>query len=173
MPAGRLIELAPLRERDSEPLFRWINDRELVVLNAPFKPVTPDEHRRWFERIRSAPGVEIFGIRRLADGGLIGSCQLNGIDTRGGSASLQIRIGDRDAWGKGYGTEAVELLVVHAFRELGLQRVELDVFAHNERAIRAYRKVGFRQVGMREGGAVIDGRPVDVIEMAIEEPEAG
>jgi RimJ/RimL family protein N-acetyltransferase len=165
---GRLVTLAPLRDQDAEALFRWINDRDLVVLNAPFKPVSWDDHRRWFERIRNTPDVEIFGIRRSADDGLIGSCQLNEIDAGRRSCSLQIRIGQRDAWGKGYGTEAVRLLVDHAFEGLGLQRVELDVFAHNERAIRAYTAVGFREEGVREAAVVIEGEPVDVMDMAIE-----
>jgi RimJ/RimL family protein N-acetyltransferase len=167
MMEGRLVRLAPLREEDAEPLFRWINDRELVVLNAPFKSVEWDEHRHWFERIRNAPDVEIFGVRRRDDDGLIGSCQLNRIDARRRRCSLQIRIGERDAWGKGYGTEAVRLLVDHAFRDLGLRRVELEVFAHNERAIRTYRKVGFREQRVKKAAAVIDGEPVDAIVMAI------
>jgi RimJ/RimL family protein N-acetyltransferase len=168
---GRLVRLTALRDQDAEAMFEWINDRELVVLNAPFKPVSLNEHRGWFERIQSALDVEIFGIRRRADDALIGSCQLNGIDTVRRRASLQIRIGERDAWGKGYGTEAVGLLVEHAFRDLGLRQVALKVFAHNERAIRTYTKVGFREIGVRTGGTVIEGEPVDVVEMAIEATE--
>jgi len=64
---GRLVRLAPLRDEDAEPMFEWINDRELVILNAPFKPVSLDEHESWFERIRQTPDVEIFGIRRRED----------------------------------------------------------------------------------------------------------
>lgn len=165
-----LVRLAPLRDEDSEQLFEWINDRELVVLNAPFKPVRREDHRRWFDRIRGAPDVEIFGIRRVADDKLIGSCQLNQIDRERRRASLQIRIGERDAWGQGCGTEAVRLLLEHAFGNLGLERVELEVFADNERAIRAYRKTGFREQGVREAGVVIGGDPVDVVEMAIDRP---
>jgi RimJ/RimL family protein N-acetyltransferase len=172
MIEGRLVRLAPLRDEDAEALFRWINDRELVVLNSPFKPIGRDEHRRWFDRIRNTPDVEIFGVRRRADDGLIGSCQLNRIDTGRRRCSLQIRIGELDAWGKGYGTEAVRLLIEHAFRDLGLKQVELEVFAHNERAIRTYRNVGFREQGVREAAAVIDGESVDVMVMAIRD-EAG
>jgi RimJ/RimL family protein N-acetyltransferase len=169
---GRLVRLAPLRDEDAEPMFEWINDRELVILNAPFKPVGLDEHESWFERIRKTPDVEIFGIRRREDDELIGSCQLNGIDADEGRASLQIRIGERDAWGKGYGTEAVQLLVEHAFGPLGLERVELEVFGHNERAIRTYRKAGFRELAVRKAGAVIESEPVDVIEMSIDRADS-
>jgi RimJ/RimL family protein N-acetyltransferase len=165
---GRLVRLAPLADQDAEPLLRWINDKALVILNAPFKPVSRDEHLRWLEWIRAAPDVEIFGIRRLTDDRLIGSCQLREIDAEAGRCSLQIRIGEREAWGSGFGTEAVRLLVAHAFEDLCLNRVELEVFVHNARAIRAYRKAGFSEQGTRAAAAVIEGKPVDAIVMAVE-----
>lgn len=143
--------LTPLRDEDSPTLFAWINDRELVELSATFRPVTVGEHARWFAAIRRRDDVEIFGIRQVTDGRLVGSCQLNDIDRGAGTAQLQIRIGERDAWGRGYGTEAVRLLVRHAFEELDLNRVDLHVFATNERAIRAYEKAGFVREGEADG----------------------
>src|SRR5688500_5723763 len=109
--------LTPLRDEDSEALFRWINDTELVELSAPFAPVPEDAHRRWFAEIRSRDDTAIFAIRTLDDE-LIGTCQLHGIDRRHRHAELQIRIGERDAWGRGHGTDAVRLLVAHAFEKL-------------------------------------------------------
>jgi RimJ/RimL family protein N-acetyltransferase len=159
--------LVPLREEDAEALFRWITDRELVELSAPFDPPTAEQHRRWFDSIRTRDDVEIFGIRLVEDDRLIGSCQLHSIDRQRGSAELQIRIGERDAWGRGNGTEAVGLLVDHAFGELGLRRVELHVFATNQRAIRAYEKVGFEIEDRGARKAFVGGRYLDVLAMAI------
>ena len=159
--------LVPLREEDAEALFRWITDRELVELSAPFDPPTADQHRRWFDSIRSRDDVEIYGIRLVEDDRLIGSCQLHSIDRQSASAELQIRIGERDAWGRGYGTEAVRLLVEHAFGDLGLRRVELHVFATNHRAIRAYEKVGFEIEDRGARKAFVGGRYLDVLAMAI------
>lgn len=159
------VILAPLREEDSDVLYEWINDRELVALNAPFHPVSRAEHDAWFERVRERPDVAIFAIR-LADGDrLIGSCQLNEIDTDAGSAQLQIRIGDRSAWGKGYGTAAVEQLLRHAYDSLSLRRVMLQVFADNERAIRAYEKAGFHRVGVNARAVEVEGEDKDLVEM--------
>ena len=161
------IELTPLREADRDPLFEWINDHDLVVLNAPFEPVARSDHDRWFDRIRAADDVAIFAIRPAGEDRMIGTCQLNAIDRDAGTAQFQIRIGDRSTWGRGHGTEAVRTLVRHAFDELGLERVGLQVIAGNDRAVRAYEKAGFRRVGTVPGGVTIDGKPRDVIEMEI------
>lgn len=167
MLRGERIMLSPLRDEDSEALFQWINDRGLVELNAPFSPVAEAEHRRWFDDVRKRADTVIFGIRTIDGDELIGSCQLHGIDERHRSAELQIRIGLRTAWGLGYGTEAVRLLVAYGFSELGLHRVQLHAFATNERAVRTYERVGFRREGVRRDGALVDGAFVDVVAMAI------
>jgi RimJ/RimL family protein N-acetyltransferase len=170
---GERIMLSPLRDEDSELLFRWINDRELVLLNAPFSPVAEADHRRWFDAMRTRDDAVIFGIRTIGDDELIGSCQLHGIDRRHRRAELQIRIGERAAWGHGYGTEAVQLLVAYGFEKLGLHRVELHVFATNEPALRTYERAGFRREGVKRDGAFLEDAFVDVVAMAIlavEEP---
>ncbi len=113
-----------------------------MIHNAGYSPVHERDHVAWFEHVRSRPDVVIFAIRRVADGELIGSCQLLNIDRRHSTAELQIRIGARTQRGKGYGTEAVRLLLAHAFRDIGLARVQLHVFATNTRAIRAVREGG-------------------------------
>jgi RimJ/RimL family protein N-acetyltransferase len=164
---GDQISLAPLRDEDVEPLFEWINDRELVLLNARYKPVHESDHTAWFAAIRESEDVVIFGIRRNDDDSLIGSCQLVAIDPVHRLAELQIRIADPEQRGRGYGSEAVRLLVDHAFRDLGLRRVQLAVFADNAPAIRAYEKAGFAQEGVLREGAFIDGSARDVVVMGI------
>ena len=169
---GEGVRLTPLGPEDSPQLFEWINDRDLVTLNAPFEPVDEESHRRWFKGIQDRDDVEIFAIRLRDDDRLIGSCQLIEITPADESCRLQIRIGDRSAWDRGHGTEAVELLVRHAFDDLGLASVGLDVFATNPRAIRAYEKAGFARRAVREAGAMIEGEPVDVVEMERRRKEA-
>jgi RimJ/RimL family protein N-acetyltransferase len=162
---GEKVALEPLRDSDSDRLFGWINDRELVLLSSDFAPVSRDDHDAWFERIRLAEDVEIFGIRRVGDDELIGSCQLRGIDRAQGVAELQIRIGTSDDRGRGLGAEAVRLLLAHAFNDLGLHRVGLEVFPSNEPAIRAYEKAGFRREGVLREAALIDGERTDIVVM--------
>jgi RimJ/RimL family protein N-acetyltransferase len=158
------VRLAPLRDTDSDRLFVWINDRELVILSAPFRPIDRAEHNAWFASIRQRDDVRIFGIRLVDGDELIGSCQLHSI--RDGTAELQIRIGERNAQGRGYGSEAVRLLLRHAFGELGLRRVTLHVFASNAAALAVYAKAGFAELPGPPETVEVDGRAERVIRMA-------
>jgi RimJ/RimL family protein N-acetyltransferase len=132
------VSLEPLRDEDSEALFAWINDRELVELSAVFRPVSRAEHDAWFASVRARDDVVIYAIRE--DGALIGTCQLV---LEGDAAELRIRIGERAAQSRGIGSWAVRELVRRGFDELGLERIWLQVFDVNARAIRAYEKAGF------------------------------
>jgi RimJ/RimL family protein N-acetyltransferase len=98
---------------------------------------------------------------------LVGTCAFSQLDGSNGSALFHITIGERDAWGQGYGTEATELMVAHAFDRLRLHRVALSVFAFNERAIRSYRKVGFVVEGRAREAIWRDGRHWDELQMSI------
>jgi RimJ/RimL family protein N-acetyltransferase len=87
------------------------------------------------------------------------------------SAELQIRIGADDARDRGLGTEAVQLLLRCGFEQLDLHRIYLHVFETNERALRLYRRVGFRTEGVLRDGARIEEEWVNVVLMAILRPE--
>lgn len=166
MLRGDRIILAPLRDGDSRVLFDWINERDDVLLSAPYKPVHAADHEEWFDAVRSRSDVVIFGIRLVDGDRLIGSCQLHSLDQRARSAELQIRIGEPDARGRGFGVEALALLVRHGFDDLNLRRISLRVFATNERALRAYESAGFETEGRLRDAAYVDGRFVDVVVMA-------
>jgi RimJ/RimL family protein N-acetyltransferase len=170
---GQYVRLTPILDEDRERLFAWINEREEVVLNSAYSPVHERDHASWFESIRHRPDAVIFAIRTAETGELIGSCQLRDIDPRHATAELQIRIGASEARDRGYGTEAVRMLLAHAFRDLNLQRVQLHVFADNPRAIRAYEKAGMRREGLLRSAAYVDGRRRDLVVMAILREDAG
>lgn len=161
------IALTPLTAADSSLLYQWINDREQVLFNAAYKPVTETQHQAWFESIQQRKDLVIFGIRLLETDHLIGSCQLHSINFVNRTAELQIRLGSPDDRGKGYGTEAVRLLLQFAFTDLNLNRIHLRVFAGNTRAIGVYEKCGFLREGILRQGAYVDGRYVDVVVMGI------
>lgn len=167
MLKGSNVFLSPLQKEDSRQLYEWINDRELVLFNAPYKPVSERHHQAWFEAIQQRNDVVIFGIRLLEEGKLIGSCQLHSINYVHRSAELQIRLGDTEQRGRGYGTEAVRLLMDFAFKDLNLQRVHLHVLSTNVVAIRVYEKVGFMREGLLRRAAYIDGQYADVVVMGI------
>jgi RimJ/RimL family protein N-acetyltransferase len=161
------VVLTPIEEKDLLDLYRWINDRDEVLLNGPYAPIPFERHRAWFEGLGAHSDRFVFAIRLVEDGTLIGTCQLLQINWIHRAAQLQIRIGDPVARGRNRGTEAVHLLLRFAFRDLGLRRVGLQVFRGNERAIRAYRKAGFTEEGVIRKGAFIDGEEVDIVMMGI------
>lgn len=167
MLKGKIVYLSPLLRTDSKILFSWINDRNLVLSSAPFRPVSYADHLDWFRAIRNRKDIVIFGIRRIADDCLVGTCQLHSINTLHRSAELQIRIGRKDARRCGIGTEACSLLLHHAFQDLNLNRVYLHVFETNEPAIRLYIRSGFKNEGTLRNAVFIDGRWVNVAIMAI------
>jgi len=167
MLKGKKVKLVPLTSDDIPVLFEWINDREQVLFNAPYKPVNEISHREWFESVRHRDDVVIFGIRLIETDRLIGSCQLLNISAVHRVAELQIRIGQVDARGHGYGTEAVGLLLDFAFKDRNLHRLFLHVFATNAAAIRAYEKAGFVREGLLREAAHIDGARQDVVVMGV------
>ena len=162
--SGLLRELA---DRDSDLLFQWINDRDLVILNAPFRPVSAAEHSAWFAGIRQREDLKIFAIAEPSSGRTIGYCQLKKIDRQRGDAELQIRIGDKALHGKGLGTAAVRELLRFAFEDLKLQRIRLQVFQENVRAYRSYVKCGFKVEGILREAVQVEGKLKDIAEMVL------
>ncbi len=154
------IALTSIGMEDGETLFRWINDPDTVRFNAPYKPVHWENHKDWISSLGKASTKVAFAIR--VDGELVGVTQLIDIDPIHRSAELTIRIGDEANRGRGYGTEALKLLLAFAWKDLNLHRVWLRVFSNNERAIKAYVRAGFTREGVMREAAHIDGRYVDV-----------
>lgn len=157
------VRLRPVRQEDSSLLFEWINNHELVVLNAPFRPISMAEHQKWFDSLGLRRNIAFFMIEDISSGLAIGSCQLINIHDVHRSAELQIRIGRFDFQNKGAGSEAVRLLIEHGFDTLKLHRIMLHVFSTNLRAINAYKKCGFQQEGVLRDAAFIEGQWLDVL----------
>jgi len=164
---GADIVLGPLRDEDSDVLFRWINNRELVIHSAQFHTVERCDHDEWFDSIRRRDDVRIFGIRLRSDDTLVGSCQLHSISTAHNTAELQIRIGESSQQNRGYGSQAVRLLLDYGFKELGLHRVWVHVLSSNGAAISVYEKAGFIREGRLREAACIENSRVDLIILGI------
>lgn len=161
------IALAPVTHDDLAAMFGWINDRDHVLSNAPYKPISESQHEEWFAAVRQRTDLVLFAIRLLETSKLIGSCQLHNISEIHRNAELQIRLGDASERGKGLGTEAVKLLLSFAFNDLNLHRVYLHVFKTNTAAIRSYEKAGFVREGVLRQAAHINGDYVDVLVMGV------
>jgi methionyl-tRNA formyltransferase/RimJ/RimL family protein N-acetyltransferase len=165
---AKRVRLRALRREDSALLYEWINQRELVIFNAPYHPVSEVDHESWLESMmKKRFDLVIFVIEDIASGQALGSCQLFNINWRHRSAELQIRLGDQRFQNQGLGSEAVQLLCRFGFADLNMHRIYLNVFKNNERAIGAYRKCGFVEEGVMREAAFIDGQWLDVTLMAL------
>ena len=145
MSCSKVIMLRRPRKEDSYLYFKWINDKKLVEFNAVFKSVSKKKHDEWFKNILINNDMKVFSIVEKVNSMLIGSCSLRKINKVKGQAELQIRIGERFYIGKGYGSEAIRLLVNYGFNKLALNEIYLYVFENNLRALKAYEKNNFKR----------------------------
>jgi RimJ/RimL family protein N-acetyltransferase len=165
---GRLIALRRPHPTDISAVVRWYRDREIARLTRyQTRPMTEPEVERFFQLRMMAPDALAYCIVELPSRRLIGFTTFSSLDGDNGSVMFHITIGERDAWGRGLGTEATSLMLGHAFERLGLHRVGLSVFSYNLRAIRAYEKAGFRIEGRLREAIQRDGRYWDEIQMGV------
>ena len=145
---GQKVILRGKRIEDASDDYSWRSDEELARLDAtrPLNMTYSDFLR--FSREEQAfpsPLSRRFAIDTF-EGRHIGNCMYYDIDLKGGEAELGIMIGDRDYWGKGYGTDSVSCLLDHIFNDTTLVRVYLHTLDWNHRARKAFAKSGFREV---------------------------
>ena len=147
---------------------RWYADPEIARLaRYQATPMRPEEIERFFAGRVAGPESLAMAVHEKATDRLVGTCAFSQLDGDNGSALYHITIGEANAWGHGFGTEATHLMVDHAFGTLGLHRIALNVFEFNERAIRAYRRVGFLVEGRSRESIWRDGRWWDELAMSI------
>lgn len=149
---GVKVALGPF-DRKLIPLFsRWDNDFEVSIFSGdPLVPkpkdVTEAEYDKYNkERHHDSVDFIIYDYALMKPIGMIG---LRHIYPRSQSAEMGILIGEKDYWSKGFGTEAVRLILDYGFTVLGLHNIMLSTYGYNERSIQAYMHAGFRMVGLR------------------------
>ncbi|MFF4370471.1 GNAT family N-acetyltransferase [Streptomyces sp. NPDC001594] len=164
---GNLVRLRALRAEDAEHHVRWRNDPEVVRLAAAgdplFGPVTAEAVANAFEgKLRLVPReAAVFTVEELESGRVIGMVDYRDLDPYVGVATLGVTIGEREFWGRGHGREATRLLVDHLFGAYGLHRLELDTWSGNERAVRAFSGLGFREEGRLRSAVLVAGERYD------------
>ena len=147
---------------------RWYRDPDVARL-ARYQdgPMSIEEIDRFFQGRAVGPESMAMAIHLRGTDRLIGTCAFSQLDGDNGSALFHITIGEKEEWGRGFGTEATRLMVDHAFGALGLHRVALTVFEFNERAIRAYVTCGFTTEGRAREAIWRDGRWWHEVSMSI------
>jgi RimJ/RimL family protein N-acetyltransferase len=153
MLPGRTVTLRALERADLPAVVRWFNDPDVRALVARSSPLSLAEEERAFEALLKSTTEVLLAIETSSTPRspprLIGVCGLNRIDWKHRNCVAGIVIGAEADRGRGYGSDAMRCLVDHAVLDLGLHRVELEVFSDNDRARRSYEKIGFVAEGVR------------------------
>lgn len=163
---GEKVALGPYRH-DLLPLYtRWINDFEVTrTLSLRLGPLTAEQEEEWYERANRSETVVNFTIYERATMRPIGNTGFHNVDHLHRTAEFGILIGEKECWSRGYGTETTTLVLRYGFTCLHLHSIMLHVHAYNERAIRVYRKAGFRDAGRIRECHALDGKLHDVLIM--------
>ena len=165
---GELVALGPLRREHISLYLRWINDFGTTrTLGVPPRPMTLEQETAWYEQAATNEQEHNFSIFERSSGRLIGNCGMFNIVLPHRRAEVGIVIGESDARGRGYGTEAMRLLLDYAFTAAGMHSVMLWVYEFNPAARRCYEKVGFREIGRRRESRWLNGRFWDEIAMDV------
>ena len=167
--AGKKTYLRGLQAKDLEDyLIDWYNDREVTrYLFRGTYPGTPERLQLEYQaNCASTRDIELLLLERKDDIAL-GVAGLYGINPVAHSAELRMLIGEKSYWGKGYATEATQLLLAYAFEVLNLHKVYLGVNAAQGNAVRVYEKAGFVREGRLRDEIYRNGRYYDAIRMSI------
>ena len=172
---GKLVRLRAYEKSDLDSIMKWVNDEEVTDLlggEMLVYPVSSIAEERFIEAAAGTSDKQkSFAIETLAERRYIGGISFNVIDWLNRSAGLGIVIGDKSLWGKGYGTDAMRVLMRLAFDKMNLHRLWLHVHDYNPRAIASYEKCGFKREGMLRQDHFTRGRYHDTIVMGILESE--
>lgn len=164
---GKLIRLIAVRNSDAEEMASWQEHSDyLRKVDTDFALPKSIEALRERDQSKGAGNIE-FRLRTLEEDKLIGFVALHGMEWNNQACLLAIGIGNPEYRGKGYGTEALNLILRYAFYELNLNRVGLDVISYNLPAIKAYEKAGFKVEGQMRSAVLRDGKQYDRVIMGI------
>jgi RimJ/RimL family protein N-acetyltransferase len=169
---GKRIRLRPLSKDDLDAIMEWVNDEEATrtLLIGRF-PMTREAEIKWIEERTASDAKEVTYVIETIAGEYLGGISLLHFQQVERIAELGIVIGKKAAWGKGYGTEAMRLMVAYGFEQLNLHMIHLSVLADNPKAVHIYEKVGFVHEGCLRDRVYRGGRYHDLFSMSLKRTE--
>lgn len=170
MISGKNVRLRAIEHSDVPRYVEWVNDPEVTAGLMIALPMSLDDEEAWFQGMRQREQAErplAIEIQTSQGWQMIGNIGLFRLDWRVRSAEVGIMVGDKRYWNQGHGSEAMRLMLKYAFETLNLNRVHLEVYATNPRAIRSYEKVGFVHEGRKRQAMYKDGQYIDVLQMSV------
>ena len=155
----------------AEAFARWNQDSEYFRLldSDPARLWSARKFKEWIEKDLNSllPNHLDFAIRTLEEDKIIGFIGFELLNWADRDAYVAIGIGEQDNWSKGYGSDAMRVMLQYGFTELNLHRISLTVFEQNPRGIRSYEKCGFKHEGRIREFLLRDGWRSDMLHMGI------
>lgn len=164
---GNKVYLTPPSLDDAPKYCEWLNDMEIIINLQTDWSLSVERERELLTNLINQTNIKLYGIVDIKTDQLLGSCGLHDIDLINGSAQFGIFIGDKNYHGKGYGTEATQLILDFGFNVMNLYNIYLSVYSYNESAIKSYLKAGFKEIGRRRKARYINGTRYDIVFMDI------
>lgn len=164
---GTRVFLRPLTIKDATSRYaNWIND-PIVNKFLETRSATIRDLKDYIQEKNHDEKALLLGIFLKNNGEHIGNVKLEPIDLKHKTAQLGLLIGDKNYWGKGFGTEVTKTVVKWAFEKLNLKKVELGVIANNISAINVYKKAGFKIIRTKKKTINHSGVLFDEVIMAL------
>lgn len=167
---GERIRFRAVEREDLPRFVAWLNDPEVLRGLLLYLPLSLNEEENWYESMMKRPTDEhpmVIEIQQADEWLPIGNCGFVKIDWRSRSGEVGIFIGEKRLWNQGYGTDAMRLLLQHGFHTLNLNRIALDVYDTNLRAVRSYEKAGFVHEGRKRQAIFKGGKYIDILQMSV------
>lgn len=168
---GKRVLLRPFSRDDLPYIQKWSNDAELRKLIGEVAPMSRADTEKWYGELLADKDRVWFVIVLKKGKRVIGQAGLLRMDIPSRSTDMTIIIGERDAWGKGYGKEVGHLLLSYAFDHLGFHRVSIGVVGFNKNALKFWKSLGFKKEGVERDAHFYDNKFSDGIMMSILEDE--
>ena len=165
MLQGQRVSLVAIEREHLPNYVRWFADREVTKYFGASLPMSLAQEEQWYERMLDDDSSINFAVE--LEGQHIGGCGFGNINYRHQRAEVGLFIGEKSLWNQGLGQDILRTAVAYGFEQLNFHRIYLRVFAENERAIRAYEKVGFRPEGRFREAEWRHGRWHDILFMSI------
>jgi len=169
--SGSQVFLRPIEKDDLKKLYIWFNDPEIRGLTGEVFPTSQTGMDEYLTKLQMDSSRVWFGIALQEDDQLIGEAGLLRMFPAWRTTDLSIIIGEKIFWRRGYGNEAMELLLDYAFGYLNFHRVAIGVVGTNERALHFYERIGFKQEGVQRDGYYYAHEYQDFVMMSLLENE--
>ena len=162
---GQKVTLRPLEKEDVEKISIWANDPEVTRFLSMTMPLTGGQEEGWIESLSKDDRNIVLAIE--VDGEHIGNMGIHGIDWVHRTATTGAMIGEKDYWGKGYGTDAKMILLDYAFNTLGLRKICSSVYEFNKRSLQYNLHCGYKVEGRKKKQLFTKGKYWDEIVLGL------